>query len=96
MSLPEAEGNRSVFSVFVEGLPGDKVVICEDERSDLFLIGFIERITSQGVIFVKYFDGEGVVDNELREISEEDLTMLSFNSSYSLHYERYFMRSLRG
>lgn len=96
MRLPAAEGERSVFSEFVSGLPGDKVVICEDERNEVFLIGFIEQIGSGGGIFVKYFDGEGVVDDEIREMREADLTMFSINSSYSLYYERYFRRSLRG
>lgn len=77
---------------FLLSLGREKVMILEDERDDLFLIGFIEGMSDARDVEVRFFDGVGKLDDELSVVSEDELTVVAFDSSYCLHYERYFMR----
>jgi hypothetical protein len=56
------------------------------------LIGFIEKVDSNGSIELKFFDGEGTIEEDPSILSQDELTLIAFDSSYCLHYERYFRR----
>ena len=91
-SIPHTRGTESSLTLFLRGLTSDKVVMLEDERDDLFLIGFIEELGADDGIGLRFFDGEGTLEDELTYISEDEITLLTVDSSYCLHYERYFRR----
>ncbi|MGJ8655078.1 MAG: hypothetical protein ACSHX6_01405 [Akkermansiaceae bacterium] len=86
------EGGVFDLESFLLDLGREKVVILEDEREDLFLIGFVESLGKDGDFEIRFFDGVGTLDDELSVVSEEELTIVAFDSSYCLHYERYFKR----
>jgi hypothetical protein len=90
--IPIARGKESSLTLFLRSLAADKVVMLEDERDDLFLIGFIEELKKDGSIGLRFFDGEGKLEDELTYMGEDELTLLTVDSSYCLHYERYFRR----
>jgi hypothetical protein len=91
-TIPEARDGESSITQFVRSLAADKVVMLEDERDDFFLIGFIEESDTDSCIGLRFFDGEGQLEEEVSDISHDELTILTFDSSYCLHYERYFRR----
>lgn len=90
--VPDARGIESSLRLFLRGFATDKVVMLEDERDDLFLIGFIEDLDAADGIGLRFFDGEGTLEDELSYITEDEITLLTVDSSYCLHYERYFRR----
>ena len=58
----------------------DKVVMLEGERDDLFLIGFIEKVDADGNTDLNFFDGEGRLEEDIRSITYDELTLVSFDS----------------
>ena len=81
---------------FLEKTSKDTVVIIEDEKEDIFLVGtgVGMRKDSDGQDFVEldYFSGVGKYDDERSEIYLDTVSMFSIHSNYTEFYERYFKR----
>ncbi len=73
----------------------DRVVIfekeCEYSEDDDFYIGFVRGIDGKQVR-LDFFDGVGKLDGQETLIDLDEVTSISYDSSYTLHYERYFSR----
>jgi hypothetical protein len=93
--LPQKADKKGELEVFLESIDDNKVVILENERDGLFLIGFVKGMNEEGEVEILSFDGVGKLDDEVSYISENELTKLTFDSSYCLHYERYFKRKMK-
>lgn len=80
---------------FLASLPKDKVVIFEEETADeednMFYIGLIEKAEDKEV-HLRFFSTEAVLDEELTVIDLDDITSISYDSSYTLAYEHHFQR----
>jgi len=53
----------------LDDLPADKVVILENQLDDLFLIGFYKGIDDDNEVVIRFFDGKGKLDKEMRYIA---------------------------
>ncbi|MBK1791703.1 hypothetical protein [Persicirhabdus sediminis] len=68
------------------------VIILEDEiQNDLFVIGFIDEVTQHNVS-VDFITGIGQIDDEKSVLDIESITSITYDSNYSLFYQRYFER----
>lgn len=70
-----------------------RVVIFEEETEDEgeFSIGFIRGIDGD-LVTLNYFSGTAEIDEEPTHIALDKVTSISFDTNYTLHYERHFGR----
>ena len=87
--LPEG-GLTEFFLDFGEG----RVIILEEEtdEDDMFYIGFLSDIDEDEFVELDCFTGAGRFEDEVTLVDMEEITCISFESNYTLHYQRYFDR----
>ena len=82
---------------YVNSIEGCKVVIVEDEKENIFMIGTDVGATldedGDWLIGLLSFSGAGRFDDEREDYFLEDVSSISIGTVYSLFYERYFKRN---
>lgn len=82
---------------YINSIPKNKVVIVEDEKDDIFLIGtnvkFEKGEEDLDLISLDFFSGAGRYDEERSDLYLESISSISLDTVYSLFYERYFSRN---
>ena len=77
-------------TIFIDLKKRDKFVIIEDEKNDEFVIGVIEDVLKNKVIF-KAFDADGNWEEGTWEIPFSSITTLTWNTRYTNNWEEYLL-----
>ncbi|MFC0018326.1 hypothetical protein [Roseibacillus persicicus] len=103
--LLEEEGKLSKVN-FTERIPSggvpellkdfdaSRVVILEEEteEEDMFYLGLVRGLDEDDFIRVLSVSGVGEFDDEETLVALEDLTSISYDKNYTLHYQRFLDR----
>ena len=78
-------------SIFTDLKNIGKNIIIEDEYEGFFYIGRIEEVEDNNIIF-KYFDADGVWQEQLEIINYNEITSVTFNSRYVEVFSNYLKK----